>query len=520
MSTPNSWCPVEVINNTGADITAVTLKHRYDTDHYDEKTWPQIQSGATAGGLRVGFWTGPFRTGKDYWQILFSYSGANYTCKDNFYCFLTKDDVGGLVRIELTFSEMKVVPPRSSNCTVALSGGPNSWCPVQVVNNTGVDITGVTLKHRYDTDHYDQKSWLEIRKGETAGGLNVGFWTGPLRTGYDYWQIFFSWSGADYTCKDNFYCFLTKDDVGGLVRIELTLSNMKVVPPKSSNCDVSLLVSGFPTANKADGFYNVAHMVNTTEAVAWALGYGANGLEADLNFDSAGNPTVYKHGGLVSDCSCNPFPSKYNVCSVVSKDSETPAGQWLRFVASQTGVALHIVDTKMTDEVNQDAAGVAVIKLLDSELFDAGYKGDVIVGTGETKYLRYIKAAAAQAAMSKYADRISFTFDGEGNDYQKVYAALNQVGDRRVYGTGITVCSPGTYYDAIQEGCVQEHRVAQGLTYIWTLDSDSSMETYLHLGARGILTNMPSVLRDLLNKYGLPLAKPSTLIPKAIAPLP
>jgi hypothetical protein len=39
--------------------------------------------------------------------------------------------------------------------------------------------------------------------------------------------------GANCTCKDNFYCFLTKDDAGGLVRIELTLSNMKVVPPNA-----------------------------------------------------------------------------------------------------------------------------------------------------------------------------------------------------------------------------------------------------------------------------------------------
>ena len=520
MSTPNSWCPVEVVNNTGVDITEVTLNHRYDTDHYDKKTWPQIPSGGIATGLTVGFWTGAFRTGKDYWQISFSYSGSTYTCKGDFYCFLTKDDVDRLVRVELTFSEMKVVPPRSSSCTVAVSGGPNSWCPVVVVNNTGVDITKVTLKHRYDNDHYDAKSWPEIKSGATASGLNVGFWTGPLRTGYDYWQIFFSWSGADYTCKDNFYCFLTKDDVGGLVRIELTLSNMKVVPPKSSNCTVSLLVSGFPMANKALGFYNVAHMVNTTAAVAWAVGYGANGMEADLNFDSAGNPTVYKHGGLVSDCTCNPLPSKYHVCSVVSKDSETPAAVLLRFIASQPSVALHIVDTKMTDGVDQNAAGVAVIKLLDSELFGAGYNGAVIVGVGETKYIQYIKAAAAQAAMSKYADRISFTFDGEGNNYSTVFAALNQVGNSRAYGTGITVCSPGTYYDAIQEACIQEHRVAQGLTYIWTLDKESSMETYLHLGARGILTNMPIVLRDLLNKNGIPLAKPSTLIPKATTPLP
>lgn len=397
---------------------------------------------------------------------------------------------------------------------------PNSWCPVEVVNNTGVDITAVTLKHRYDNDHCDKKTWSQIRSGATAGGLEVGFWTGFLRTGKDYWQIFFSWSGASYTCKDNFYCFLTKDDVGGLVRIELTLSNMQVVPPTSSSCNVSLQVSGFPTANKADGFYNIAHMVNTTAAVAWAIGYGANGLEADLNFDSAGNPTVYKHGGAVSDCSCIPSPSKYNVCSVVSKDSETPAAEWLRFVAAQSGVALHIVDTKMTDEVDQAAAGKAVIDLLNSELFEGGYSGNVIVGVGETKYIQYIKAAAEQAATSKYVDRISFTFDGEQNDYQNVFAGLNQVGNRRVYGTGITVCLPATYYDAIQAGCVQEHRVAQGLTYIWTLDSESSMETYLHLGARGIMTNTPSVLGDLLNKYGLPLARPSTLIPKAIAPLP
>jgi hypothetical protein len=501
------------------DIRDVRLKHRYDAKHYDDKTWAEIKSGATVGGFKVGFWTGPGRTGKDYWQVFFSFSGSTYTCKDNFSCFLTKSDVGGLVRIELTFSNMKVVPPRSSNCTVALTGGPNSWCPVEVVNNTGVDITAVKLKHRYDHDHFDEKNWLQIKKGETVGGFHVGFWTGPGRTGYDYWQIFFSWAGADYTCKDNFYCFLTINDVGGLVRIELTLLNMKVVPPRSSHCNVSLLVSGFPTANKADGFYNIAHMVNTQKAVAWAVGYGANGLEADLNFDSEGNPTVYKHGGLVSDCTCYLVPNKHHVCSVVSKDDATPAAALLRFIASQKGIALHIVDTKMTDGVNQAAAGIAVIKLLDSELFDAGYNGDVIVGVGETKYFPYIKAAAEQAAKSKYAARISFTFDGEGDNYPQVFSFLNLVGDRRAYGTGITVCSPATYYDAIQQGCVQEHRVAQGLTYIWTLDSESSMEKYLHLGARGILTNMPSVLGEVLRKNGLPLAKPSTRIPKAITPL-
>lgn len=185
---------------------------------------------------------------------------------------------------------------------------PNSWLSVEVINQTGADITNVNLKHRYDTDHYDEKTWADIKNEARAGGLQVGFWTGFGRTGYDYWQIFFNCEGETFTCKDNFYCYLTKDDAKseGVVQIKLTLSKMYVEPPKSSSAYVSLSKIEIAMANRDKGFYNIAHMVNTKDAIEWAISKRANGLEADLNFDKAGNPTVYKHGGYVSDCTCNP----------------------------------------------------------------------------------------------------------------------------------------------------------------------------------------------------------------------
>ncbi|MFK8186393.1 MAG: hypothetical protein AB8B99_23705 [Phormidesmis sp.] len=396
---------------------------------------------------------------------------------------------------------------------------PNSSLPVQLINYTGLDISNVVLKHRYDKDHFDEMKWTMLKDGDTATGLQAKFWTGAFRTGKDYWQILFEYNGATFTCKDNFYCFLTKKDAAkanGVVTITLTLSEMLVKPPVSKSDHVTITQSGFPMANKRDGFYNIAHMVNTPKAICWALSKGANGLEADLNFDEDGNPTVYEHGGLVSDCTCNLLPSDNHVCSVVSKDDKTPAAELLRCIACQPNVALHVVDTKMNDDVDQRAAGANVIKLLENELFGAGYQGNVIVGVGATKYIDYIKAAVKQASGSRYKARISFTFDGEFDDYEKVFNALSNLNSvHKAYGTGITACSPSTYYPAILRGCVEETRAFHGLTYIWTLDSTSSMKKYLQHGVRGIMTNRPGDLRDLLDNDGIELAKPATLIPPA-----
>ncbi len=118
--------------------------------------------------------------------------------------------------------------------------GPNTWAKATVVNNTGTEIKNVELRHRYDTDHYDNKSWEKLSAGEEGEPFAVGYWTGAFRTGKDYWWVRFEEAGNVRICKENFYCFLKSEDANQIVKCEVTLDKMIVHCPKSSSCQVSL----------------------------------------------------------------------------------------------------------------------------------------------------------------------------------------------------------------------------------------------------------------------------------------
>lgn len=404
---------------------------------------------------------------------------------------------------------------------------PNSWCPVEVANLIELDITSVHLSHRYDNDHHDERTWPTIAAGGVSDTLNVGFWTGFGRTGKDYWHISFTCGGATYSCKDNFYCFLTRHDVGHRVRVEVALDCMRIRCPASSSAEVSLQVTGFPTANRALGYYNIAHMVNTLPALDWAVQNGANAVEGDLQFDSTGAPTTFMHGFPADSFGYNhvipfltaaptPLGGRANVCHLVGGDNSTPVVPWLAHVASMRAVALLIVDSKLTDSVNLAAAGANVIAHLEQHLFGAGYVGNVIVSTDKVRHADYLRSSAERARGSPYSARISFAFDGR-DDYEQVAQTLRSITPRRVYGTGISAMSPATFYDQIRRSCVREHRGQVGLTYVWTLDSPDSMMRYLQAGARAIMTNMPGVCAEVLRANGMLLAAPQAPIPAATA---
>lgn len=124
MSTPNTWAKAAVKNDFGTEIHNVTLKHRYDNDHYDKGSWDAIPSGEESSAISVGYWTGFLRTGKDYWWISFEALGKIWTCKSNFYCFLREDDdyVRIIVSRDGDNAKMYVDCPVSGDCTVSLDG--------------------------------------------------------------------------------------------------------------------------------------------------------------------------------------------------------------------------------------------------------------------------------------------------------------------------------------------------------------------------------------------------------------
>lgn len=113
---------------------------------------------------------------------------------------------------------------------------------VYIKNNTGQPITNIQYMHRYDSDVYNP-GHLEALDSNASGFVGIAtYWTGFLRTGYDYWWIEFQRDGKAYTCKANFYCYLTSDDAdsGKPVTLILNTDSMEVAPPVSSHCSVRL----------------------------------------------------------------------------------------------------------------------------------------------------------------------------------------------------------------------------------------------------------------------------------------
>jgi hypothetical protein len=161
-SEPNTWAYASVQNDWGKPIDAVYLWHRYDTDHYDAGNWVGLGKGEDSPSIRVGYWTGLFRTGYDYWRISFEVDGVIWTCKDDFYCFLKYDDAERQVRCRVyregNEGKMEVRCPVSTNCTVSLTrqesnalqfmfitGDGGLWHSIR--HNDGAWTTAGSVKH-------------------------------------------------------------------------------------------------------------------------------------------------------------------------------------------------------------------------------------------------------------------------------------------------------------------------------------------------------------------------------------
>ena len=258
-------------------------------------------------------------------------------------------------------------------------------------------------------------------------------------------------------------------------------------------------------------------MANIVAAVDNYYSQGVNGIEADLRFSSKGNPTEWKHGAPC-DCTCKPrfFITKYNICKMKKPvcRSGTKAKKLLEYIA-KFPFRLFLVDSKVDDLSGAalDTAGKKVINYVDKYLFAKGFKGQVSISCAKLKSSRYITAAVKAVEQSKWKSRIFFTIDQEKDNYSGVYNFLKNLTKNRIFGTGTSACATGTYYKGIKEAAKAQKKQENGLTYIWTIDKDSSIEKYLKKGANGIMSNVPHDVIKIIKKLGGRMANSNDWIP-------
>lgn len=114
-------------NGWGVNLYSVTIRHRQSNsyDKQEEQTFMNVAPGETVGPMPIKYTTGvgsPF----DYWWVKLQESnGTTYTCKDNFYCYISSSDDGKVkLRADGAGQKLYVSFSSSSGCTVSLTGVP------------------------------------------------------------------------------------------------------------------------------------------------------------------------------------------------------------------------------------------------------------------------------------------------------------------------------------------------------------------------------------------------------------
>ncbi|KAI8892528.1 hypothetical protein BC833DRAFT_662313 [Globomyces pollinis-pini] len=241
-----------------------------------------------------------------------------------------------------------------------------------------------------------------------------------------------------------------------------------------------------------------AHMVNHPDVVRWAIDQGANGIEMDLRFDGS-KPSEFRHSGIC-DCSCicanGDNCPETSVCNKLWKvtgshcNAKSTADEMTKALGSSDlhdKLAVIYIDSKIDENTPLRESGENIVKLLNENVFEKGYKGQVIISGSEVKFADYLKGALSAAKASKFADQYFYTYDAEGGNHERVFTALKELDTKNIaYATGITICLPGTYETAIK-GSISKNAYA-GIG-IWTIDKESSMKDYVNFGVTSIMTN-------------------------------
>jgi len=275
-----------------------------------------------------------------------------------------------------------------------------------------------------------------------------------------------------------------------------------------------------------DYYYNIAHMTNTPKAVRWALDGGANGVEIDLQFEPSGAPTEFKHSRGLEPCDCTCTTVTDSVCGQYPAGSRCTSSSSMTemvTVLADSSLAMVIIDSKLgrvDDETKYTKASQEVVRQFVIPLFEAGYGGKMMVGAAYIKELSYLKGALAEIRANKrskkYEDRILFTIDGEGGDIGGTLDALHKLNTQQIaYGTGISACgifsSKSTTY-SLTKYFKNQQRFS--LPYIWTVDKESSIAEALGI-FRGVISNYPRRVKNILASKGRILATPLSSLPKA-----
>jgi hypothetical protein len=144
-------------------------------------------------------------------------------------------------------STKKPMINNSKCCHVEKQGEPveqiDHTGSVRVLNDWGVDLHSLTVRHRRgnDPELQDERTFYNVLAGQEAGPLSITYTTG-IGSPFDYWWVKFTTdTGTNFSMKSDFYCYISASDDGTVkLRLDAATSEMYVTFSESSGCYVAL----------------------------------------------------------------------------------------------------------------------------------------------------------------------------------------------------------------------------------------------------------------------------------------
>lgn len=121
-----------------------------------------------------------------------------------------------------------------------MSNGHNTHTRVTVQNNMGAEAK-ITLKHQYSDDEpIDQKTWTVANGKSGSPALRVGYNTGFLRTGADWWFVSAEVGGETWISDDGTWkqCTLKSEDANKTLVFNISPGTFQMNIP-SGSCSTS-----------------------------------------------------------------------------------------------------------------------------------------------------------------------------------------------------------------------------------------------------------------------------------------
>lgn len=255
--------------------------------------------------------------------------------------------------------------------------------------------------------------------------------------------------------------------------------------------------------------WNIAHMVNAVYQIDYYLNQGANSLEFDIDFDTAGIAKFTFHG-IPCDCfrNCMHYEDFVTYIKHVQRLT-TPDDSLFR-----EQLALLFMDFKLNGLSSESlvrAGKDVAVKLLDHywKRGNSGGQANILISIPSIRQIEFIRSflkILQYENASDYESKIGFDFSSN-EDLKEIENGLNKAGirDRIWQGDGITNCLPRGTKRLLNIIDIRDRNLDTYVkkAYWWTVDRQSTMQRVLTFGVDGLITNYPYRLVNVLKEAGL-----------------